>query len=394
MNPSAKSKLSWAKRADACIAHGALTNSKRHTHYPEGNPTHFVAAKGALAYEASGLGYIDYVQALGGSGIFGYRPQQIMDAVKAQLDLGTIFSMGSTLEVEVAEDLQRFFPDHPYWRFFKTGTEACMAAVRIARATTGRMMVLSEGYHGWSDLFVGLTPPALGVEQGFCQTYQPELLKQDVAAVIVEPVALDASPARIQSLVDLQAKAKDAGADLIFDEVVSCLRFPKGSVTRNYGLEPDIVVLGKALASGFPLAAVGMRKRHAQVDWFCSSTFAGDTMSLAAAKATLKLFRSSDMDWLWTRGQRFIDRFNALDPEIQIKGYPTRGAMDLEKPKVALFCQLMAKAAVLFGRAWLYTFAHPEHDDRVLNLAADAVRLINTGGVKLVGEPPRMTFRR
>jgi glutamate-1-semialdehyde 2,1-aminomutase len=397
----------WQNRADLSIAQGALTNSKRPECHVKGvYPTHLTRGLGAQVWDAEGRSYIDYICGLG-SNLLGYGNELVSRAIERQARLGTSLSLSTTLEVEVAEQVQAMFPFVERLKFLKTGSDACSAAVRIARAATGRELVVSAGYHGWADDFVSLSPPALGVPMGEAAPNQRNWIISEqnaeavdyrgVAAVIIEAVELDASPERIRWLHELRALCDRTGALLIFDEVITGLRFPGYSVAKWSGVTPDLVCLGKALGNGMPISVVGGRKDVMNCgEYFISTTFAGETVSLAAAQATMKALKMPDyaVDELWLRAGRFRERFNSIWPEgVRIEGYNTRGRfVSRDELTQAVFFQEACGAGVLFGPSWFYSFAHPEHDDNVLNLCSDIKTKLRTRKVALEGEMPQKPF--
>jgi glutamate-1-semialdehyde aminotransferase len=297
------------------------------------------------------------------------------------------------LEVEVAEMIQEMFPQIDRVRFLKTGNEATLAALRIVRADGKSRGVYSEGYHGWGDPWTSLTPPAVGVVDDFA--IAPLEDPWAPGAKIIEPLMLDASESRKQFV----GKAVNSGGPIIFDEIITALRVPKFSVGRWWDLTPSVTVLGKALASGFPLSVVGGQKDIMDSDYFVSSTFSGDAIALAACKATLKEIQTRGMEDLWYYADRFQTNFNKVCQPInvQLTGYGTRSMLNVDdEPNAYLLIQEMGKAGVLLGKAFFYSFAHmdAEIDQLVLNLLTDVVQSIKTGKVELVGEKPTQTFKR
>ncbi len=382
----------WRERAKLSIAHEALTNSKRPSCFVRGvYPTHLVSGKGAVVTDTNGKKYIDFITGLGCS-ILGYANDEVNRAIHHRLDQGATLSLGTPLEVECAEKVKELLPWIERARFLKTGSEACAAAVRIARAKTGRQLVISDGYHSWHDEFVSLTRPAIGVNP---QEYilKHELISfDDVAAVIIEPVITDYSEERIQYLRDLKRKCTRYGALLIFDEIITGFRWPQFSVSRFYGIEPDIICLGKAVANGLPLSIVAGKKDVMEcADYFVSSTFAGETLSLASALKTMQVLQTKvSLQDLWGSGEVFLSKFNALAPElVRIVGYPTRGVFTGDEIAKALFFQESCKAGLLFGPSWFFNFSHIEYIDTVISTCRDILTKIKTGSVRLEGEMPR-----
>lgn len=386
------------RRAQACIAQFYLTNSKRPEALIKGvYPTHVERGQGAFLFDHAGKKYLDFICGLG-TNLFGYGSPRITAAVCAQALKGTSHSLATHLEVEAAEKLKELFPFVDCVKWTKTGSAACSAAVRIARAKTGRDWVLSEGYHGTDDLFVSLTPPALGVTPGHAisslSTFSREYWDQ-IAAVIIEPFITDTSPERVAWLQQLRADCTKHGVILIFDEIITGFRFPKHSVSAYTGITPDLICLGKAIANGMPLACVGGKYATMNCgEYFISSTYAGETLSLAAAKEVMTALQTThDVEWLWANGKRFLDEFNNLWPEkITIEGYPSRGAFKGDLMTRALFFQEACKAGMLFGPSWWLNFPGiDEAQNAMVSIRAIFARL-KRGEVKLEGELPTSPF--
>lgn len=384
------------KRARESIAQNALTNSKREECFVQGiYPTHIRTAYKCYLKDVDDKKYIDYICALG-TNYFGYGNYEITNAASDTLRNGAVFSLASDLEVIFAEEIKGKFPFIDKIKILKEGSAGCAAAIKIARAYTGRDYVLSEGYHGWHDAFVQLTPPAYGViGDERVQAYSDEIKEcflKACAAVIVEPVILDASEARQKWLQELRAKCDRHGCLLIFDETITALRFKNYSVAKNWNILPDIWIGGKALGGGLPISVVGGKKEVMDCDYFISSTWAGDRVAIAASRKALELATGDfHPDHLWANGQEFLNRFNALDPNIQIEGYPTRGRFK-PHPKVVLFQQEMADSGVLFGPSWFYNRDLHFELENVINLSKITIAKINAGKVRLRGKPPESPF--
>ncbi len=388
---------SWHKRAQDCIAQGALTNSKRPECLVKGvYPTHVVSGKGGLLFDSRGRSYIDFICGLG-SNLLGYANDEINQAIAQQLAKGTTLSISTELEVETAEKIKECFPFIGKMKILKTGSDACSAAVRIARARTGRFIVLSEGYHGWHDQFVSLTPPALGVpdDESIYRFEKLAHVDETTAAVIIEPVQLDAGPERVAWLQALRARCDEVGALLIFDEVITGFRFPKFSVSEWFGIRPDLIAIGKAMGGGLPISAVGGAAKVMDAgEYFISSTFAGETLSLAAAKKTMEMLQTKYllMD-LWREAEDFVTQFNAIWPEgVQIKGYPTRGAFVGDPLIKALFWQASCDAGIIFGPSFFFAFPHIKLKSQVLSSCRDVLLRVKMGQVQLRGELPSSPF--
>lgn len=391
------------RRAQDCIAQGALTNSKRPSCHVQGiYPTHVARGHGAYLWDHNGKKYLDFICGLGAN-ILGYANERVNQAVAAQLGNGATLSFSTHHELEAAEKVKELVPFVDAVKFLKTGSEACSAAIRIARAATGRHWVLSDAYHGWHDDFVSLTPPAYGIPSeadGYARAIDQlrtfGQIGSDVAAVIVEPVVTDASEERRAYLQKLRAECTKHGVMLIFDEVITGFRWPRFTVANNWSITPDLIVIGKAMANGLPLAAVGGKYAvmNTPNEYFVSSTFAGETLSLVAAKATMTLLQTKfDLATLWERGAAFLEGFNKLWPEsIRIEGYPSRGAFKGDPKVRALVFQEACLAGILFGPSFFLSFAHVDEMHGVLDTCRDIIGRVKRGEVKLKGELPQSPF--
>ena len=377
------------------------TNSKRPSAFIQGvYPAFLDRGHGCYVYDTSGNRYVDFVASLGPL-ILGHNHPKVNEAILRQLRKGVLFSLPSPLEIEVAEKIVSMFPVEQV-RILKTGNEATLAAIRIARAYTAQDPAhengyfWSEGYHGHGDLWTALTPPAIGVTDEFhvLRSSPDNINKGGIR--ILEPIQTDASDHRRMVVSDLCAMNHSL---IILDEIVTALRVPSFSVAKWWDLKPDMICLGKALAYGLPLSVVAGKKEVMSCDeYFVSSTYSGETLSLAACKAVLEEVYLLGMADLWFYANRFQDKFNELCRGIGValEGYGTRAMLNVEYENTMLFMQEAVKAGLLFGKAFYYTFAHMEGkiEESTFNLIADIVERIRTGQVKLEGEKAVQTFVR
>jgi glutamate-1-semialdehyde 2,1-aminomutase len=261
------------ERAQRSLAGGVAT-AFRAAQQPV--PISFRTGHGARITDVDGNEYVDY--ALGfGPMLLGHSPEPVLDAVRRQLGLGLGYGASHELEAELAEAVCRTVPSAERCVFGSTGSEAVHAAIRIARAATGRLRIVKflGHYHGWLDpLHVGVPgqtgkepgtggqDPAASAEVTVCAWNDPEALERalgdDVAAVIMEPVAINGGaliplPGYLERARELTTRA---GAVLIFDEVITGYRLALGGAQQRAGVLPDLTVLGKALGAGFPISAV------------------------------------------------------------------------------------------------------------------------------------------
>lgn len=386
---------SWHLRAQECIAQNALTNSKRVETFVKGVfPTHVKKGNGPYLYDDKGNKYVDFICGLGSS-ILGYANPACMDGAYRGIVLGSTLSLSSIFEIELAEKIKQAIPFIAKMKFLKSGSEACSAAIRIARAKTGRSLILSSDYHGWHDSFVSLTAPALGIPEqiGINEFKTLDQITTETAGVILEPIATDFSNERIEFLRLLREKCTQTGALLIFDEVITGFRTPRFSMSSHLGIEPDIICLGKAIANGMPLSVVAGKDRVMDdSEYFVSSTFAGEISSILAAQACISQLQTQkyDLQYLWDRGGKFLDAFNKFYPDkIRIQGYPTRGVFEGDPLVIALFRQEACLANVIIGPSFFLNFSHLQLLEDLLNIFQDILVRIKSGLVPLKGEMPK-----
>ena len=217
-----------------------------------------------------------------------------------QLVHGTVFTLAHQTEIDCAERIVDMVPCAEMVRFGKNGSDATAGAVRLARAHTGRDRVMVCGYHGWQDWYIGSTSMNHGVPRAVSELTHPvpyddldavlDMFRSypgEFAAVILEPMnRIWPNPEYLSELKEL---VHEKGALLIFDEVVTGFRFAPGGAQEYFGVTPDLAALGKGLANGFPLSAVVGRVELMRLmeDIFFSFTMGGETLSLAAAIATM-----------------------------------------------------------------------------------------------------------
>ncbi len=307
------------ERAVKTIPLASQTFSKSAMNFPRGaTPLFFEKGQGAYVWDYDGNQYIDYMSALMPI-ILGYRDSDVDEAIKNQLESGIIFSLPSNLEVKLSEKLIELIPSAEMVRFGKNGSDVTSAAIRLARAYTGRDRVTACGYHGWHDWYIGSTSRNLGVPkvvQDLSSTFifndsdsLESLLKSDpngYAAVILEPAGTyEPEKGFLERVREL---CNQYGVILIFDEIVTGFRVDMGGAQRKYGVTPDLATFGKAMANGMPISTiVGKRKiMKLMDDIFFSGTFGGETLSLAAALATITKLEKINAPEIFERTGRTI----------------------------------------------------------------------------------------
>jgi len=292
--------------AEAVIPLGSQTFSKSRTQYPVG-VSPFFAGKGSGSYlwDVDGNKYVDLVASLAAVTL-GYGDSEINKAVKRQLKKGVSLSLSSKLETVVAEKIIDLVPSAEMVRFAKNGSDATSAAVRIARYFTGRDHIISIGYHGWHDWYIGSTTRFMGVPSAvqaltLSARYNDlshvenlfEEAKGDVAAVILEPMnSVDPAPGYLESLRNF---CSSNNILLIFDEVITGFRFARGGAQELFGVTPDLSCFGKGIANGFPISVIAGRRQIMEgfKEVFFSGTFGGELLSLTAANVVLDKVREN-----------------------------------------------------------------------------------------------------
>lgn len=328
------------QRALKTVPLASQTFSKSAVQYPDGYAPLFLArGKGGLVWDVDGNRFVDMVSGLLCVGL-GYGDPDVDFAVRDQLRRGASFSLPTSLEHEVAETLCEVIPCAEMVRFGKNGSDVTAAAVRIARAFTGREHVLVCGYHGWQDWYIGSTTRHLGVPQAVrAMTHtvpfadlgavEAKLRELDgkVAALVMEPVNVTVPPEGYYG--ELKALLHRHGALLVFDEIITGFRVHLGGAQAHFGVTPDLACFGKALGNGLPLSAIAGRRdiMALMTEIFFSGTFGGEALSLAAAKAVLaKMQREPVIEELWRKGQQLADAVgerisqHGLDGVIALKG--------------------------------------------------------------------------
>lgn len=387
--PEDADQRSWRERAEALLPTGASTGSKRFTALwgdePDaddaGLPTHMVSASGCRIIAVHGTPYIDCTMGLG-SVALGYGEPRVSRAVVDAVAEGSVSALSSWREVEVVERLHTLIPCAERVQLLKTGAEATSAAVRLARTYTGRDRVIASGYFGWHDWAAdkseGVTAAVRNdtIRVPFDDVAALEQAVADagngLAAVILEPVveraASDEWLRRARELCDA------SGAALIFDEIKTGFRVSPGGYQERCGITPDLATFGKALANGFPLAAVvghAALMDAASRTWI-SSTLASESSALAAALAVLDWHEEADI--CGTLAETGRELRATLDRAIEasgVTGVSTEGIDPMfllrwdDPARESYFVRAAARAGVIIKRG-AYNFAAVAHDEDAL----------------------------
>ena len=411
--------LALLDRATAAVPSQTQTFSKGWTQFPRGvSPVFAVRADGGHVWDADGNRFIDWPMALGPL-LLGHNHPSVNAALKAQLDDGIAFSLPTQGELELAERLIDWFAYAERVRFGKNGSDATTAAIRLARAHTGRDKVAVCGYHGWHDWYIATTARDLGVPRAVrdlsvsfafndAEALAALLAAEPgaFAAVILEPAGLDDPAAGFLEAV--RALCDRFGVVLVFDEIVTGYRLALGGAQAHYGVTPDLASFGKALGNGMPISAIVGRRdiMRRMEDIFFSGTFGGETLSIAAALATLAVLEAEDAPARFARcgvrlreGARTIFADAGLDTAFTIKGpdwwpaiLPRADAGTDPNLAASLLKQELVARGVLMGPTFNLCLAHDDEsviDETLIAVAGAAAAVAEA----LAGDDPARALR-
>lgn len=393
----------WA-RAGKIIPAGTQTFSKGPTQFVQGvAPIYLQSGKGSHVFDVDGNEYIDYPMALGPVTL-GYSYPVVNEAITKQLQKGITFSLMHPLEVELSELIIEIIPCAEMVRFGKNGSDVTSGGVRLARAYTGRDKVACCGYHGWHDWYVATTSRNRGVPKStreLTMTFQYNNIdslhrlfknnKDEVACVIMEPVSIT------EPIGDFLAEVKELThsneAVFIFDEIVTGFRLALGGAQEYFNIKPDLSTVGKGMANGMPISAIVGKEEimHHLEELFFSFTFGGETLSLAAAIATINEMRNKRVsEHFWRLGKRLKDGYNALAREYGLSKYTFCEGLDAHAgvrfkdsegndslEMKSLFQQEVIERGILFNGVHNFCFSHSDDDiDTTLEAYRDAMAIL------------------
>lgn len=397
------------ERALKTIPLGSQTFSKSKTQYPYGVSPYFIRkGAGSRVWDVDGNEYVDFINSLAAITL-GYQDPDVDAAVAAQLKEGVVFSLPHPIEMEVAEKMVDLVPCAEMVRFGKNGSDATAGAIRLARAFTGRDHVAVCGYHGWQDWYIGTTPRNRGVPsatRALTHTWAYNDIKSleavfeahpgEIAAVILEPMNLtEPSPGFLESVKTLAHKH---GALLVFDETVTGFRYANGGAQQVFGVTPDLATFGKGLANGYPVSAVAGRADVMKLmeEIFFSFTFGGETLSLAAALATMKkLEREPVIDTMYAQGEKIVAQLRSLisasgaSDFLGVAGNPTWSFLTIKDTDAysmwqikTLFLQEMFARGILTIGTHNMSYSHSDDDLSLLFKAYEDVLPMISAAVK------------
>lgn len=386
------------------------------------DPVFIACGEGCELIDVDGNRYIDWICSWGPL-ILGHAPGPVVSAVTEAAGKGISYGAATAAEVELAEEVAARVPSVEMLRMTSSGTEAAMSAVRLARAVTGREVVVkfAGAYHGHSDGLLaeagsGLATlavpagPGVTAAQTAATVVVPwndrsavsrALAEHPVAALLAEPIAANMGvvPPQDGYLEFLREVTLDASALLLFDEVITGFRVARGGAQELYGVEPDLTILGKVLGGGLPAAAFGGPRRTMERiapagDVYQAGTLSGNPLAMAAGLATLRELGADAYERLAALTHRLADGLSSLAAgrPLQVAAAPGlvtlffsdepvndfAAAAACDREAHARFCRAMLDRGVYPPpsqfEAWFVSLAHDEDAiDRTLAAAAESL---------------------
>ena len=405
----AASSAELRRRMHAAIPGGAHTYAKGDDQWPESVPALIARGEGCRVWDTDGNEFIEY--APGSRAVtLGHAYPPVVAAATRQLQLGVNFTRPSAVELEAAEELLELIEPAEMVKFTKDGSTATTAAVKLARAHTGRDMVAickDHPFFSYDDWYIALTDVDAGIPEsisrlsvGFRYNDIDSLraLFRDhpgrIACVILE--AEKNEPPRDGFLQQLQDLCAREGALFILDEMLTGFRHHLNGAQALYGLTPDLSTFGKAIANGFAVSALvgkreimdrgGLHHEHERV-FLLSTTHGGETHALAAAIATMRVYREEPViETLNARGERLragvneVVRDLGLDGHFEVLGRPSNlvfATRDVDRkpsqPFRTLFMQEMVRRGIL-APSFVVTYSHGEEEiDRTIAAVGESL---------------------
>lgn len=422
-------------KAHEIIPGGAHTYAKGDDQYPEQVPGFIVKGKGSHVWDLDGNEFIEYGMGLRAVTL-GHAFEPVIEAAYQQMKLGANFTRPAPIEVELAEAMLQVIEGADMVKFSKNGSDVTTAAVKLARAFTGRDLVAICGDHPFfsvDDWFICTTEVNAGIPEAITQMtvkfHYNDLQSlrhlfaqypQQIACVVMEPEAATLPDAGyLQQVKDL---CEEQGTVLLFDETITGFRWHLGGAQKFHGVTPDLSTFGKAMGNGFAIAALAGKREimrlggldHDQPRVFLLSTTHGaETHALAASLATIRIYREENViEFLWRQGERLARLVhqsiveNHLEDFFEVTGRPCNlvfATLDQNHQRSqsfrALFMQELIRRGVL-APSFVISYSHSDED---IQHTAEAVygahivyRKALDEGVEhyLEGRPVRPVYRR
>lgn len=436
MNEDFRRSTELQERLHDLVPGGAHTYARGADQYPEGMAPVLARGKGATVWDVDGNSYVEYGMGLR-SVTLGHAYAPVVEAVREELGNGLSFSRPTELELRAAEDFLSLVPGADMVKFAKNGSDATTAAVRLARAATGREMIAicDQPFYSVDDWFIGTTAMDAGIPQStvaqVCRFRYNDLESLrtlftehsgQIAAVVLEAATALTEP-REGFLEGVRKLCDDHGTVLVFDEMITGFRWSAGGAQKCYRVTPDLSCWGKAMGNGFPISALagkrelmelgGLRTGEPRV-FLLSTTHGPESVSLAAFRAVVKVYKGEDPIGTMERsGTVLADGVNSAAAELGIgehvsvigrpsclifttkdhEGHPSQAFR-------TLFLQELLRRGVL-GQSFVISAAHTETDvQHTVDAATEALsvyrKALEAGSVTgfLAGRPVAPALRR
>ena len=426
MKKTLKNSFDLLDKSKKLIPSLTQTFSRAAYTFVEGSfPVYAKSAEGSHFTDVDNNEYIDYLCGLGPI-ILGHKYKRVDDAIREQLHSGILFSLPHKLELDVSELICNMVPSAEMVKFSKTGSGSATGAVRGARALTKRDKIAYCGSGGvWHDWYATIISRNQGVPKFNQDLILPfdyndfdgleyifEQNKDEIACVFMEATIFDRP--KNDFLSKVKKLAHENNTVLIFDEIVTGFRFANGGAQELFGVKPDITVLGKGIANGMPLSAVVGKTEYMKIfdDVFFSTTYAADTLSLAACQATILEFKEKPVvKTIWENGALLMEQFNKITSEnsinLHFEGYPVRikvvGQDSEGNDSIllrSLFIQEFVKRGIFVHPGIVYiSFSHTKEDiDKTIQALIDSIPIFKKATEEnniesyLEGKPSRPVY--
>ena len=388
---------------EACgLVPGGVLGARKPADFIAGEyPIFLESGKGCRLTDVDGNEFIDFLCGYGPI-ILGYRESEVDEAVYKQItEKGFCFSLTQKYQNDLAKKIAELVPSAEMSIFLKTGSDATTASIRIARAHTNKLKVMRCGYHGWHDWCVEMKG---GIPKKFYEdvfefqynnlTQLEELMAvhgNETAAIIMTPFGHPnhqkmqiPQPGFLEGVRDLADKYR---AVLIYDEIRTGFRLSLGGAQALYGVHPDISILGKAIANGYPISVVTGKKdvmMAAAEKLFISSTFFPNSEAFIAALKTIEILeRDNVLANIWEKGEWFMEKIqeilNKHDVGAELSGIPPMFYITFEKDETGsykgkrkdFYTQMIRKR--FFFTPYHHAYISYRHTEEDLNLALIAI---------------------
>lgn len=361
-------------------------------------PKYLKKGKGSHVWDVDGNEYIDYLMGIGPLSL-GYSIPEIDNAIIEQLKDGITFSLMHPLEVEVAELINEIVPNAEMVRYSKSGADVTSAAIRLARAYTGKNKILCCGYHGWHDWYISTTDRNAGIPKQiqdliFTFNYNDiqsviDSIDNDIAAIILEPVVFEEP--KNNFLQELRKICDKNNIVLIFDEMWTGFRISLGGAQEYFNVKADLACFSKAVANGMPLSILTGKKEIMKLldeNVFFYTTFGGEALSLAAAKATINFMKENKVqEKLAMQGKKLKDGYNTIAQQYGMNytkciGYDFRSLITFDSSAgnplemKSLVQQEMIRRGILWGGFHNMSYSHSDEDIKKTLIAYEESLLI------------------